>query len=64
MGGGAERHGRFEATVGRGKLFLETGTDITPRDRVVVDGQSYDVVLVSDAGGRDHHIEADVQAVT
>lgn len=40
------------------KLFLEASVTVSPGDRVVVDGQTYEVVEVMTPGGVSHHKEA------
>jgi head-tail adaptor len=52
-----------QVVIGSHVLFLETGTDITERDRVVVAASTYEVLFVADAAGQGHHLEAELEIV-
>ena len=52
-----------QVVVGSHVLFLEIGTDITEKDRVVVGATTYEVLFVEDAAGQGHHLEADLELV-
>lgn len=52
-----------QVVVGSHVLFLEIGTDITERDRVVVATLTYEVLFVGDAAGQGHHLEVDLELV-
>ncbi|KKL20077.1 hypothetical protein LCGC14_2459080 [marine sediment metagenome] len=50
-----------QVVVGSHVLFLEIGTDITERDRVVVATLTYEVLFVGDAAGQGHHLEVELE---
>lgn len=52
-----------QVVVGSHILYLEIGTDITERDRVVVAASTYEVLFVADAAGQSHHLEVDLELV-
>lgn len=52
-----------QVVVGSHILFLEIGTDITERDRVVVSANTYEVLFVADAAGQGHHLEVELELI-
>lgn len=44
-------------------LFLLPAQDVTEKDEIVLGGETYNVLLVSDAAGHGHHQELALQAI-
>lgn len=44
-------------------VYLPVGTDIAESDRIIHGARSYEVQLVRNAAGHDHHLEVDVQLI-
>jgi head-tail adaptor len=42
-------------------VFLPAGTDVRESDRLIHNGRIYEVKLVKDAAGQDHHLELDAR---
>lgn len=45
------------------RLFMPLGYQVKATDRVIVEGVSYDVLSVTDAGGHGHHTELYLEVV-
>jgi head-tail adaptor len=64
VGGGAEESTTYFAgtQITDHTVFLRP-TDVTAADRIVHGDDTFEVLLVKDAGGQDHHLELDVRLI-
>ena len=54
----------FDAEVQRVRLYFLYGVNLQNSDLVTIDGASYEVEVVNqDAGGEQHHVQADAKRV-
>lgn len=53
-----------KVTVVTYQAFADYGADVTVKDHLVIDGNTFNVLLVSDAAGMGHHLEIDLELIS